>query len=222
MLINKPLNWTSFDAVNKIRWNLKRYTKTKRFKVGHAGTLDPLATGLLLICTGKFTKKINQFMGLPKSYRATIKLGKETPSFDGETEVSKTHDISHLSITDVEQALKSFIGEVEQYPPVHSAVRKGGKRLYEYARAGKEVTVDPRQVHISRLELVENKWPEIVVDVDCSKGTYIRSLAHDIGQSLGVGSYLTGLVRTKVGEFTLEQAVEVEDIVNEIRSEELP
>ena len=222
MLVNKPLNWTSFDAVNKIRWNLKRYTKTKRFKVGHAGTLDPLATGLLLICTGKFTKKINQFMGLPKSYRATIKLGKETPSFDGETEVSKTHDISHLSITDVEQALKSFIGEVEQYPPVHSAVRKGGKRLYEYARAGKEVTVDPRQVHISRLELVENKWPEIVVDVDCSKGTYIRSLAHDIGQSLGVGSYLTGLVRTKVGEFTLEQAVEVEDIVNEIRSEELP
>lgn len=222
MLVNKPLNWTSFDAVNKIRWNLKRYTKTKRFKVGHAGTLDPLATGLLLICTGKFTKKINQFMGLPKSYRATIKFGEETPSFDGETEVSQTHDIRHLSIADVEQAIKSFVGEIEQYPPVHSAVRQGGKRLYEYARAGKAITVDPRQVHISRLELIENKWPEIVVDVDCSKGTYIRSLAHDLGQSLGVGSYLTGLVRTKVGEFTLDQAVEVEDIVNEIRTEELP
>ena len=174
LLINKPLNWTSFDVVNKIRWHLKRYTKTKRFKVGHAGTLDPLATGLLLICTGKSTKTINALTGQPKSYLATIKLGEETPSYDGETEVCETHDISHLSVDDVEKAMQVFVGDIAQYPPVHSGVRKDGKRLYEYARAGKDVQVDPRHVSVSKFALVENKWPEIIAEVDCSKGTYIR------------------------------------------------
>lgn len=219
LLVNKPINWTSFDVVNKLRFNLRRFTGQKKIKVGHAGTLDPLATGLLLICTGKFTKKINEYQGLPKSYRATIKLGEETPSYDAETEVSKTWDISQLSVDQVKQAMQHFVGDVKQFPPVFSAVKKDGIRSYQLAREGVDVKLDAREITISEFELVESKWPEIVADVQCSKGTYIRSLAHDLGRELGVGSYLTGLVRTKVGDFELKDAIELDDLIKELRAE---
>jgi tRNA pseudouridine55 synthase len=213
LLFNKPLHWTSFDVVNKVRFVLRKYTSNKKIKVGHAGTLDPLATGLLLVCTGKFTKRIDEFQGMPKSYRATILLGEETPSFDGETEVSKSYDISSISIDDVKKAMATFEGEIDQVPPIYSAIKKDGRKLYELAREGEDFKPASRRVNISKFELVENNWPKIVADVDCSKGTYIRSLAHDLGKSLNAGSYLTGLERTAIGDYSLDHAMEVEDFV---------
>ncbi len=213
LLINKPLNWTSFDVVNKIRFRLRKYCQVKKIKVGHAGTLDPLATGLLLICTGKQTKQIDGYQGMPKSYRATIKLGAETPSYDAETEETKTYDLTHLDIDAVLKAMKSFEGEIDQYPPIYSALKKDGRKLYEFARAGEEVKINPRKITINGFSLVENKWPEIVVDIDCSKGTYIRSLAHDLGKELHIGAYLTGLVRTKVGHFSLDDALNLDEFL---------
>ena len=213
LLFNKPLNWTSFDVVNKVRFVLRKYTGNKKIKVGHAGTLDPLATGLLLVCTGRFTKRIDEFQGLPKSYRATIFLGAETPSFDGETEVSQSYDISSISIEDVVKAMKTFEGDIDQVPPIYSAIKKDGRKLYELAREGEDFKPSSRQVSITRFDLVENNWPQIIADVDCSKGTYIRSLAHDIGKSLGVGSYLSGLERTHIGDYSISEAIEVESFV---------
>ena len=213
LLINKPLGWTSFDVVNKIRYALRNYTGNKKIKVGHAGTLDPLATGLLIICTGKFTKRIDEYQGMPKSYRATIKLGAETPSYDAETQPSQTYDISHLNIEDVTAAMQNFVGELDQYPPIYSAIKQDGKKLYELARKGEEVELRPRKVLVTKFELVENKWPEIVADIDCSKGTYIRSLAHDLGKALNAGGYLTGLVRTSIGEFNLREAQELDAFI---------
>lgn len=206
LLINKPKTWTSFDVVNKIRYTLRDYTRQKKIKVGHAGTLDPLATGLLIVCTGKATKQISQVQGLDKEYVATIKLGAETPSYDAETEESQIHDISQLTVDQVEEAMRSFIGQIDQVPPMYSAVKQDGKRLYELARKGEEVEVKSRQVHIHEFELQENKWPEIVAKVTCSKGTYIRSLAHDLGRNLGVGAYLTDLERTSIGTHQLSAA----------------
>ena len=217
LLINKPLGWTSFDVVNKIRYALRNYTGNKKIKVGHTGTLDPLAAGLLIVCTGKFTKRIDALQGMPKSYRATIKLGAETPSYDAETEPTQTYDISHLSIEEVVAAMQTFVGEIDQYPPIYSAIKQDGKKLYELARKGKEVELKPRKVTITRFELTENRWPELVAEVDCSKGTYIRSLAHDLGKALGAGAYLTGLERTAIGDHKLTDAWELEQLVGEIK-----
>jgi tRNA pseudouridine55 synthase len=219
LLINKPKTWTSFDVVNKIRYALRDYTGNKKIKVGHAGTLDPLATGLLLICTGRATKQINQLQGLDKSYVATIKLGAMTPSYDAETDVSETGDISHLTLEVVERAMARFSGEVDQLPPPYSAIKKDGKKLYEFARAGKDVPLEPRKVSIHRFALLENRWPEIVVDVQCGKGTYIRSLAHDLGKKLGVGAYLTDLERKAVGAYRLQDAWELEQFIAGIRNQ---
>jgi tRNA pseudouridine55 synthase len=216
LLINKPLGWTSFDVVNKIRWVLRKYTGNKKIKVGHAGTLDPLATGLLIVCTGKFTKRIDELQGMPKSYRATIKLGAETPSYDAETEPSHTYDISQLSIEDVKAAMLNFVGELDQFPPMYSAIKHDGKKLYELARKGETVEMRSRKVTITRFEVLENRWPELVVEIDCSKGTYIRSLAHDLGKALNNGAYLTGLVRTAIGDYSLADARELAEWVGEI------
>lgn len=219
LLFNKPLYWTSFDLVNKVRFVLRKYTGNKKIKVGHAGTLDPLATGLLLVCTGKFTKRIDEFQGMPKSYRASIILGEETPSFDGETEVSKSYDISSITIDDVKNAMATFEGEINQVPPIYSAIKKDGRKLYELAREGEDFKPASRRVIISKFALLENNWPEIVADVNCSKGTYIRSLAHDLGRSLGAGSYLTGLERTAIGHYAVEAAVSVDDFVGVYNNE---
>jgi tRNA pseudouridine55 synthase len=216
LLINKPLGWTSFDVVNKIRYALRKYTGNKKIKVGHAGTLDPLATGLLIVCTGKFTKRIDELQGMPKSYRATIKLGAETPSYDAETEPSETYDISALTIEKVMEAMQTFVGDIDQFPPIYSAIKQDGKKLYEMARKGQEVELKSRKVSVTRFELIENKWPEIVADIDCSKGTYVRSLAHDLGRVLFAGAYLTGLVRTAIGDYTLADARELGEWVEEI------
>jgi len=213
LLVNKPLTWTSFDVVNKIRFVLRGYTGVKKIKVGHAGTLDPLATGLLLICTGRFTKRIDEFQGMPKSYRATILLGEETPSFDAETEVSQRYEISNLTIGDVEKAMSTFVGEIDQVPPIYSAIKKEGRKLYELAREGEEFKPSARRVNITKFALVENNWPEIIADVDCSKGTYIRSLAHDLGKAVNSGAYLSGLVRTSIGAYKLEDAISVEEFI---------
>ena len=214
LLINKPLGWTSFDVVNKIRFALRKYTGNKKIKVGHAGTLDPLATGLLIVCTGKFTKRIDALQGMPKSYRATIKFGGQTPTYDAETEPSQTYDISHLTIEDVNAAIQKFVGELDQFPPIYSAIKQDGKKLYELARKGEEVALRARKVLVTKFELVENRWPEVVADIDCSKGTYIRSLAHDLGRALNNGAYLTGLVRTAIGDFKLSEAQELEAFVS--------
>jgi tRNA pseudouridine55 synthase len=216
LLINKPLGWTSFDVVNKIRYALRNYTGNKKIKVGHAGTLDPLATGLLIICTGKFTKRIDEFQGMPKSYRATLKLGAETPSYDAETEPSHTYAVSHLSIEEVKAAMLNFVGEIDQFPPIYSAIKQDGKKLYELARKGETVELRSRKVTITRFELVENHWPELFVEIDCSKGTYIRSLANDLGKALDNGAYLTGLVRTAIGDYALADARELAEWVGEI------
>ena len=218
LLINKPLGWTSFDVVNKLRFALRNYTGNKKIKVGHAGTLDPLATGLLIVCTGKFTKRIDALQGLPKSYRATIKLGAETPSYDAETEPSQIYDISGVTLEAVVAAMRTFVGEIDQLPPMFSAIKQDGKKLYELARKGKEVELKPRKVTITRFELTENRWPELVAEVDCSKGTYIRSLAHDLGKALGAGAYLTGLERTAIGDHKLTDAWELEKLVGGIRN----
>ncbi len=213
LLINKPLTWTSFDVVNKVRFVLRKYTGNKKIKVGHAGTLDPLATGLLIVCTGKFTKRIDDYQGMPKAYRATILLGAETPSYDAETDVSTRYDISNISLENVQNAMRGFLGEIDQFPPIYSAIKKEGKKLYEFARLGEEVELKSRKVHVAKYELVENNWPEIVVDIECSKGTYIRSLAHDLGKALGAGAYLTALVRTGIGEFNVADAIDVDEFV---------
>ncbi len=217
LLIDKPKGWTSFDVVNKLRFALRSYTGNKKIKVGHAGTLDPLATGLLLVCTGKATKQINQLQGLPKSYVTTIKLGAETPSYDAETEETETYDIDGLIQPAVVAAMQSFVGEIEQVPPMYSAVKQDGKKLYELARKGKKVEVKPRKVTITKFEIIETRWPEIVTEIDCSKGTYIRSLAHDLGKALSAGAYLTDLQRTRIGNYKLADAWELEKLVEWIK-----
>jgi tRNA pseudouridine55 synthase len=203
LLINKPLRWTSFDVVNKLRYKLK----TK--KIGHAGTLDPLATGLLIICVGKMTKRIEEFMGLEKEYTGTFVLGKTTPSYDLETEVSDEQDISHLANEVIREKVKLFIGTISQLPPLHSAIRIGGKRAYEFARKGRDIQLNPREVQIHEFEITSIDLPEVGFRIVCSKGTYIRSIARDFGNALGVGAYLSALCRTRIGTFTLTDALDV-------------
>ncbi|MCM5662474.1 tRNA pseudouridine(55) synthase TruB [Galbibacter mesophilus] len=205
--IDKPLEWSSFQAVNKIKWAIKKKFKLKKIKVGHAGTLDPLATGLLIICTGKFTKKIPELQGQIKEYTGTITLGATRPSFDMETEIDQTYSVDHIFEENIQAATQKFIGEIEQYPPVFSALKKDGKRLYEYAREGKEVTINPRKITIETFEITQINMPEVSFRVVCSKGTYIRSLAHDFGRELDSGAYLSSLRRTKIGDFNVDNAI---------------
>ena len=210
ILIDKPLEWTSFQAVNKVRWLIRKSFGIKKIKVGHAGTLDPLATGLLIICTGKFTKKIDTFQAQEKEYTGTFTLGATTPSYDLETEIDQTFDISEITSEKIHEATTQFIGEIQQQPPVFSALKKEGKRLYEFARSGEEVEIPFRTVTISEFEITKVELPNIDFRVVCSKGTYIRSLAHDFGKALNNGAHLSALRRTKIGEFSVENAVGIE------------
>lgn len=213
LLIDKPLRWTSFDVVGKIRNSIKPL----KVKVGHAGTLDPLATGLLVLCTGKKTKTIDQLQAEEKEYTGTIHLGATTPSYDLETEINQEFDISRITESQIVSASQQFIGEIQQYPPSHSAIKIGGERLYEKARRGEEVERRPRTVTISSFEITDITLPLISFKVVCSKGTYIRSLAHDLGQTLNSGAYLNSLRRTRSGSFLVENAYGVMELVNHIR-----
>jgi tRNA pseudouridine55 synthase len=206
LLINKPLEWTSFDVVNKLR----RILKIK--KIGHAGTLDPLATGLLIICVGKMTKQIESFMGLEKEYTGTFIIGQTTPSHDLETEVTAAVDIAHITPDFITQSIKKFIGLIQQYPPAHSAIKVGGKRAYQFARKGKEVELKPREVEVKEFEITAINLPAVEFRVVCSKGTYIRSLARDFGEALGVGAYLSQLCRTRIGQYKLNEALTLEQV----------
>ncbi len=214
LLINKPYNWTSFDVVGKIRNSLKPL----KLKVGHAGTLDPLATGLLIICTGKLTKQIDTFQAEEKEYTGTMILGATTPSYDMETDEDETFDISNLTEQQIYAATAQFTGDIQQYPPAHSAVKINGERLYEKARRGEEVELRLRFVTVSEFEISRIALPEIDFRVVCSKGTYIRSLVNDFGKVLGNGAYLSKLCRTRSGNFRLTEAFEVLELVEHIRS----
>ena len=208
LLIDKPLGWSSFQAVNKLKWAIRKKFDLKKIKIGHAGTLDPLATGLLLICTGKFTKTIPNLQGQIKEYTGTITLGATTPSYDLETEADAAFPIDHITEEDILQNTKVFMGTIDQIPPVFSALKKDGKRLYEYARDGIEVEVKKRSITIFEFEIVEIKMPEVKFRVVCSKGTYIRSLAHDFGKALHSGGHLSALRRTKIGDYNVNKAVD--------------
>lgn len=212
LYFNKPLNWTSFQLVAKVRSSICKRLGVKKLKVGHAGTLDPLATGVMIICTGKKTKLIESFQYQVKEYIATIALGATTPSFDLETEVDKTYPTEHLTKELVETKLRDFIGEIWQVPPIYSAVKVEGKRAYDLARAGQEVELKSKLLVIDEIELLECNLPEIKVRVVCSKGTYIRALARDIGKALDTGAHLTALERTRVGEVTLQDCLDGEQV----------
>ena len=216
LLIDKPLNWTSFQVVNKIRWELKNKFGIKKLKVGHAGTLDPLATGLLLVCTGKMTKKISEIQALVKKYTGTFTLGATTPSYDLETPIDGTFPIDHLDDNALKEVINQFTGVVDQYPPVFSAIKKDGKRLYEYARKGEEIKINSRQVEILAFELTKIKLPTIDFYVKCTKGTYIRSLANDYGKALGSGAHVSSLRRTAIGLHRIEDAYTIEQITAEL------
>lgn len=208
LLIDKPLKWSSFQAVNKLKYILKRnYDLPKKFKIGHAGTLDPLATGLLIVCTGKFTKRITEIQGQAKEYTGTITVGATTPSYDLETEVDATFSTEHITSELIQETVKQFLGEIDQKPPVFSAIKKDGKRLYEHARAGEEVEIAFRKTTIHEFEITKIELPEIDFRVVCSKGTYIRSLAYDFGKALNSGAYLSVLRRTKIGDFSVSDAI---------------
>ncbi|MGL5317893.1 MAG: tRNA pseudouridine(55) synthase TruB [Bacteroidales bacterium] len=212
LYFNKPLNWTSFALVKKIRSRISKEMQIKKIKVGHAGTLDPLATGVMIICTGKSTKLIETFQYQTKEYIATIQLGATTPSFDLETEVDQTYPTEHITKELVEETLKKFIGRIEQVPPSYSACKVNGERAYALARKGEEVELKPKILVIDDIELLDSQLPVIQVRVVCSKGTYIRALARDIGEALGSGGHLIGLIRTRIGDITLADCLDVEQI----------
>lgn len=220
LLFDKPLDWTSFQVVNKIRWLIRKSCGIKKIKVGHAGTLDPLASGLLIICTGKFTKRIEELQGQEKEYTGTFTLGSTTPSYDLETEIDKEYPVDHITDDDLKLAVLKFTGEFEQMPPVFSALKKEGKRLYEYARSGEAVKMNTRPVKISEFTIDASRFPEIDFKVVCSKGTYIRSLAHDFGRALNSGAHLSALRRTRIGEYKVENAFSIESFQNFLPSQE--
>lgn len=220
ILLDKPLDWTSFQAVNKLKYKLKsEFNLPKKFKIGHAGTLDPRATGLLIVCTGKFTKKISEIQDAPKEYLTEIKIGVQTESYDTEKPEILHQDFSHISAEFIRETLAKFVGEIEQKPPVFSAIKIEGQRAYDLARKGQEVEMKSRPTIIHYLTDIEIDLPYVRFTVGCAKGTYIRSLAHDIGQQLGVGAYLTNLRRTKIGEYSVEDA-SAELLKNEFRFSE--
>jgi tRNA pseudouridine55 synthase len=210
LLLDKPIGWTSFNMVQKVRY-LTRVTK-----VGHAGTLDPLATGLLIICTGKFTKQINTYMGMTKEYTGSMVIGATTPTYDLESEPENFKNIDHITEEQIHEATKPFVGDILQMPPQHSAIKKDGKRLYESARQGIEVKVDPRPITISVFEITSIELPIIHFRVVCSTGTYIRSLVKDFGDALGVGAYMSALRRTQIGDFKVGDAMQWEDLQSTI------
>lgn len=212
VLFNKPLTWTSFDLVNKFRYKLSRSLDVKKIKVGHAGTLDPLATGVMIICTGKATKRIDEFQYQTKEYVATLRLGETTPSFDLETAVDGVYPTEHITEELINQVLPTFVGTIQQIPPAYSACKVDGKRAYELARKGEEVTLRSKTLVIDEIELLSCSMPEIKIRVVCSKGTYIRALARDIGLAMQSGAHLTGLIRTRIGAFTLDQCMQPEEI----------
>jgi tRNA pseudouridine55 synthase len=213
LLVNKPYNWTSFDVVGKLR----NAFKPLKLKVGHAGTLDPLATGLLIICTGKMTKQIDTFQAQEKEYTGTLILGETTPSYDMETNADQKFDISHITEDQVRDACREFIGDIQQYPPAHSAIKIDGERLYEKARRGEDVELRLRNVTISEFEITGMSLPEVNFRVVCSKGTYIRSLVNDFGKALNNGAYLSKLRRIRSGDYKIEDASEVMELVTIIR-----
>lgn len=213
LLIDKPLRWTSFDVVQKLR----NIIKIK--KIGHAGTLDPLATGLLIICTGKFTKKINEYMAQEKEYTGSITIGSTTPTYDLESEPENSKPFEHITEELIRETTKKFIGEIEQVPPAHSAIKIGGKRVYELARQGKEVKMEPRKITIKEFVIENIELPKIYFKVVCTTGTYIRSLAFDFGVALGCGAHLSSLCRTRIGQFLNSEAMSIDDFKNKFTIE---
>ncbi|TVZ52764.1 tRNA pseudouridine(55) synthase TruB [Dokdonia sp. Hel_I_53] len=213
LLFDKPLEWTSFQLVNKVRWLIRKNLNIKKIKVGHAGTLDPLATGLMIICTGKFTKRINEFMGQEKEYTGTIYLGATTPSYDLETEIDQTFPTEHITEEAIYAFAKAYQGKIQQRPPIFSALKKEGKRLYEFARAGEEVEIPTREVEITSFEITRIEMPEVDFKVSCSKGTYIRSLAFDFGKALESGAHLTKLRRTRIGDYHVDKAQTLDNFI---------
>lgn len=214
LLINKPLRWTSFDVVKKIRNTLRTALQVKKIKVGHAGTLDPLADGLLIVCTGKFTKRINEFQAQEKEYTAEFTLGATTPSFDLETEINETFEYNHINEEMLKTTAASLTGNILQTPPIYSAIKQDGKRLYEHARKGEDVKIKERMVHVSKFELVKVEMPKVYVKIVCSKGTYIRSLAQTFGKNLNSGAHLSQLTRTRIGKFELSQAIDIQEFID--------
>jgi len=212
LLINKPYRWTSFDVIRKLKNKLIAILNTKKFKIGHAGTLDPLATGLLIVCTGKFTKKIDEFQALEKEYTGTIVLGATTPSFDLETEVDQTFSLEHINSELIHQVAKSFVGEQEQVAPIYSAKKINGERAYNFARRGENVEIKSNKITIFSFEITKIDMPTVEFKIICSKGTYIRAIARDFGKALDTGAHLSALCRTRIGCFTLENALSIEEI----------
>jgi tRNA pseudouridine55 synthase len=219
LLVDKPKDWTSFDVVNKIRYTLRRRLGVKKIKVGHAGTLDPMATGLLIICTGKATKTLGQLQGLAKTYTGTMRFGACTPSYDAETEEEEHFPIDHITEELLNKVREQFLGEIEQVPPMFSAIKVDGQPLYKKARQGEKLEIKARDVHIFSFEFTRIELPEVDFAVHCSKGTYIRSLAHDVGKAAGSGAYLTALRRTSIGPYSIEKAWELEKLVEELSEE---
>jgi len=220
LLIDKPLEWTSFDVVNKIRYSILKKYNIKRFKVGHAGTLDPLATGLLIICVGKATKTINQYQSQTKEYTGTFTLGATTPSYDLETAVDHIYPTAHITVQMIKDAAASFVGKQEQVPPIFSALKKNGKKLYEHARKGEVVAIEPRSIEILAFEIVSVKMPVVTFRVEVTKGTYIRSLAYDFGKKLHSGAHLSSLRRTKIGNFLVDNAVTHQQWIDKLNEQD--
>ena len=211
LLINKPINWTSFQVVNKIRWLIKSNYKIKKIKVGHAGTLDPLAQGLLIVCTGKLTKKIVEYQNKKKSYSGTFFIGATTPSFDLETEIDSSYSIKNIDKKILIQTSKKFLGKSKQSPPIFSAIKLKGKKLYDYARKGENVKLEKREINIYKFEITNTNLPLVDFVIECSKGTYIRSIANDFGKELKSGAYLQNLVRNSIGNYNLKDALSIND-----------
>ncbi len=218
LLVDKPQGWTSFDVVNKIRGKIKKRLGVKKIKVGHAGTLDPMATGLLIICTGKYTKRLQEYQNLSKVYSGTLRLGATTPSFDAETAVDATYPTDHIDLKAIRKARKQFVGTIEQVPPMFSAIKVDGQPLYKKARKGETVAVEPREVTIYDFEILDVEMPEVHFRIHSSKGTYIRSLAHDFGRALRSGAYLTRLRREGIGNFQVENAWDLNELTDYIKS----
>ncbi|MEE9406631.1 MAG: tRNA pseudouridine(55) synthase TruB [Polaribacter sp.] len=217
LLIDKPLTWTSFQVVNKLRWEIKQRFNIKKIKVGHAGTLDPLATGLLIICTGKQTKQIDTYQGQIKEYTGTFTVGGTTPSYDLETEIDQTFPTEHISEELLKEATKQFIGEIQQKPPIFSAIKKDGKRLYELARKGETTEIKARTVTVLEFEITNINLPNVEFRIVCSKGTYIRSIAYDFGLALNSGAHLSALRRTKIGDYSVDNAASVEGYIENLK-----
>ena len=218
LLINKPLGWTSFDVVKKIKNLIRTKYSLKKIKVGHAGTLDPLASGLLIVCTGKFTKRISELQGQAKIYTGDITLGGTTPSYDLETEVDVKFETNHISEELIKETTSQFTGEIEQKPPIFSALKRGGERLYEKARRGESIEIESRTVNVHSFDITEIEMPKVSFEIKCSKGTYIRSIAYDFGLALNSGAHLSKLCRTAIGDYQLADALDVESFEKQLNS----